>query len=170
MAENQHHLYLKGCAAIYVAHDILDMEKNGLVIKDKEFSAYDVNAKPEDRKNIEKGIRDITKICVAIVNRVKLPQKDRLRVANMAQESVSSFFSSGILKEGISPHIAYVCVLYNYFTQLYDVKHSIAFSKLTDPNRYLDVFGWVESADNVAWKRHMDAAEMAAKTIAVWKL
>lgn len=108
---------LRALAVILAAHQLLHMEKNGLVEKHQDTNVKDipVDLLPKEEAELEKAIKDIETIAVSILKFNKITKKDEMFFIETTTLIINAFFETGILAIGVSPHLAFCMFLFIYF-------------------------------------------------------
>jgi len=154
---------LRALAVILAAHQLLYMEKNELVEKHHDINVKDipVDLLPKEEAEVEEAIKNIENIAVSILKMNKINKKDELFFINTTTLIINSFFETGILTIGVSPHLAFCMILFIYFSDGSSKKHEKLFAPLADADIFHNVFERIDDSKVLDWGKHNECATYA---------
>lgn len=162
---------LRGLAVILAANQILHLEENGLAVRPHKQKDRGEPVKidqdiPFDISNEElvkakNEIDALENISIDVLKSVKIGKKDRDFFAQKTEQIVSAYLSSGILDQGISPHLSFVLILFTYFVDGAKKVPYAVFDPLKSPAIYDDIIVRFEESNVFDWSAHADAAALA---------
>lgn len=162
--ERYSNVKLRIISVLLAAHQILHMEKNGL-IGDLPSNEEDVKIDIEDAEmtNLEASISKIDMKVSAIYKSFIIHKKDEPFLFKSAHKIIETFLATGILKVGVSPHLAFCTMLFVYFVDGSSRKHELIFKPLCDAQIYHDVFEKLEESKLFNWNIHTESVIKSLK-------
>lgn len=163
-------IYLRQLSVIFSAYEILHLEKNNLVAR-KTVKANHCDHNFDDdipldiseaaHKKISGEIQKIEQIVLNILRNVKIHKKDEDFFIQRSELIIQSFIDSGILKEGVSPHMAFTIMLFTYFADGKANKINNDFLALSDIELYENILQETEDSSIFDWGKHTEAVYKA---------
>ena len=142
---------LRDLSVLLAAYQILHMEDYELVQKITNEKDLNVVESTEQENHLILNVKAIELICLAVLKNNPIHKDDHSFFVEKSGLILESFFEGGIAERGISPHIAFVTLLFSNFAEYTGKKHDPEFLVFLNTKIYDAVFDLLENATNINW-------------------